>query len=76
MDYDAEGVELSEPCPQCGGENTVTYLYNEGFTELECRTCGFNSELEDIAELARYRGDLRERKGAKLPPIPVKKLEA
>lgn len=72
--YDAEGVELGEACPQCGGRDTVTFVYTEGFSELECRACGFTSEAPDIADLARYRGDLKE-KGA-LPPVPVKKLEA
>lgn len=72
--FDAEGVELEETCPRCGGTDTVTFVYTEGFSELECRTCGFTTEAPDIADLARYRGDLKE-KGA-LPPIPIKKLEA
>lgn len=72
--FDAEGVELGEVCPQCGGSDTVTFLYNEGFAELECRSCGFTSEAPEIADLARYRGDLREADA--LPPIPIKKLEA
>ena len=72
--FDAEGVELGEACPQCGSSDTVTFVYTEGFSELECRACGFTSEAPDITDLARYRGDLKE-KGA-LPPIPIKKLEA
>jgi Zn ribbon nucleic-acid-binding protein len=76
VDFDAEGTELGEPCPQCESVDTVTYLYVEGFTELECRACGFTSEVQEIADLARYRGDLRERDTTNLPPIPLKKLEA
>ncbi len=72
--YDAEGVELGEACPQCGGRDTVTFVYTEGFSELECRVCGFTSEAEGITDLARYRGDLKE--AGDLPPIPIKKLEA
>lgn len=72
--YDAEGVELEEACPQCGGRDTVTFVYTEGFSELECRACGFTSEAPDIADLARYRGDLKET--SSLPPVPIKKLEA
>jgi uncharacterized metal-binding protein (TIGR02443 family) len=75
VDFDAEGVELGESCPQCGSSDTVTYLYNEGFSELECRRCGYTTEAADIAELARFRGELKEQ-GSELPPIPIKKLEA
>lgn len=75
MDFDAEGVELGESCPQCGSSDTVTYLYNEGFSELECRRCGYTTEAADIADLARFRGELKEQ-GSELPPIPIKKLEA
>ncbi len=75
MNFDAEGVELGESCPQCGSSDTVTYLYNEGFSELECRRCGYTTEAADIAELARFRGELKEQ-GSELPLIPIKKLEA
>ncbi len=74
-DYDAEGVEGEETCPECGSLDTVTYHFWEGFTELECRACGYSTEREDIAELTRYRGDLRERE-RDLPPVPVRKIEA
>ena len=74
-DYDAEGVAGEEACPECGSLQTVTYHFREGFTELECRACGYSSEREDITELTRYRGELRER-GREGPPVPVKKLEA
>ena len=74
--YDAEGIERGEVCPECGSNHTVTYVYLEGFTELECYRCGYSSESQDISELARYRGDLSERERDNLPPIPIKKLEA
>lgn len=72
--FDAEGMELGEACPQCGSSNTVTYLFNEGFSELECRHCAYTSEALDIADLARFSGDLKER--GEQPPIPIKKLDA
>lgn len=75
MDFDAEGLELGEVCPQCESTDTVTYTYTEGFTELECRRCGYSSEASDIADLARFRGELKEESDAR-PPFPVKKLEA
>ena len=78
MNFDAEGLELGELCPQCGGNDTVTYLYNEGFSELECRRCAYTSEALEISDLARFRGDLKEAQTETLavPPIPIKKLEA
>ena len=79
MDFDAEGLELGEMCPQCGGSDTVTYLYNEGFSELECRRCAYTSEAPEIADLARFRGDLKEghtKENPDAPLIPIKKLEA
>ncbi len=75
MDFDAEGLELGESCPQCSSTDTVTYTYAEGFTELECRRCGYTSEASDIADLARFRGELKEENPATVP-FPVKKLEA
>ncbi len=74
-DYDAEGVAGEDPCPECESLDTVTYHFWEGFTELECRACGYSSEREDVTELTRYRGDLRE-SGRDKPPVPVRKLEA
>ncbi len=71
---DAEGERRAEPCPQCGSQDTVTYVYTEGDTDLECRSCGFNSEAGDISDLTRYRGDLLEQKH--VPPVPLKKLKA
>ena len=72
--YDAEGVEAQEPCPSCGSEDTISYLYHEGFSELECRHCGYNSEHDELGALMRYRGDLLEHNN--LPPIPIKKIKA
>lgn len=79
-DFGAEGLEQGDPCPQCGSGDTVTYTYPEGFSELECRHCGFSSEaeatLEEVGELTRYPGELREARAQRLPPVPLKKLEA
>ncbi len=80
MEFDAEGLELGESCPRCESSDTVTYEYSEGFTELECRHCGYTTEAPEIADLARFSGDLKEqgseRKITDLLPIPIKKLEA
>lgn len=79
MHFDAEGTELGESCPRCESSDTVTYLYSEGFSELECRRCGYSSEALEIADLARFRGDLKEQDSGRegeLPPIPIKKLDA
>ncbi|MEM6430108.1 MAG: hypothetical protein AAF708_12775 [Deinococcota bacterium] len=72
--YDAEGVERQDPCPACQSDNTVTYIYHEGFIEIDCRDCGFNSEASGIADLTRYAGDLLE--ASPVPPIPLKKIKA
>jgi uncharacterized metal-binding protein (TIGR02443 family) len=74
MTFDAEGEYLGEECPRCGSTKTITYQYEEGFTELECQNCGYTSEAPELTDLGRYKGDLRE--GEKRPPIPVKKLKA
>ena len=75
MRFDAEGWYLEEPCPRCGSTKTVTYEYEEGFAELECEACGFISDAEELSDLNRYTGELRE-KVAKGPTIPVKKIQA
>lgn len=76
MSWDAEGIEAQDICPECGSSDTVTYLYQEGFSELECRHCGYNSEHDEISDLTRYRGDLLERSQGPLPPVPTKKIKA
>jgi uncharacterized metal-binding protein (TIGR02443 family) len=75
---DAEGQRERIPCPQCGSEDTVTFHYAEGFTELECAHCGYRSDAEEISALQRYTGDLLEGEssGARLPPIPMRSMKA
>ncbi|CAN5900535.1 hypothetical protein BH24DEI2_BH24DEI2_06970 [soil metagenome] len=74
--YDAEGSYDNDRCPKCGSLKTITYRYEEGFSELECETCGFHSDAPELSDLGRYRGELLEKPLADLPPIPLKKLEA
>lgn len=80
MSWDAEGRKEGDVCPECGSADTVTYDFDEGYSELECRRCGFATELEDIAALARYSGELLEGdllEGDRTrPPMPIKKLRA
>jgi Zn ribbon nucleic-acid-binding protein len=76
MNWDAEGIEQHDPCGECGSTNTVTYHYEEGYSDVECRNCGYSSELEDIAELSRYRGDLLEADPGGLLPPPIKRIKA
>lgn len=73
--FDAEGHREGASCPECGSEDTVTYHYREGFEELECRTCGFRSDAEELAALQRYNGELLEG-DEELPPPPVRPLKA
>lgn len=74
MTFDHESRRSEDPCPQCGGLNTLSHDYPEGFSDLECLDCGFRSDAEEIAELARFEGALLERDPSL--PIPVKKLTA
>ena len=74
--FDAEGQYENELCPKCGSRKTVTYHFAEGFSELECESCGYMSDDIEISNLHRYRGDLLETKNGAAPPIPLKKLEA
>jgi Zn ribbon nucleic-acid-binding protein len=76
MRFDAEGEYLGDVCPKCGSSKTITYEYDEGFSELECENCGYTTEAAELSDLGRYRGDLREKAKGELPPIPVKKLQA
>ena len=73
--FDAEGRRDNDLCPACDSRDTVTYYFDEGFSELECERCGYHSDQTELSDLSRYRGELLE--GAdNLPPIPLKKLEA
>jgi uncharacterized metal-binding protein (TIGR02443 family) len=72
--WDAEGSRDGETCPKCKSTKTITYHYKEGFTELECENCGYQSDMADIDQLTRYRGELKEK--TREPLIPFKKLKA
>ncbi len=74
-DYDAEGREEGEACPECGSEDTITFHYREGFTELECRACGYRSDAEELAALQRFSGDVLQGDDD-TPPPRLGKLEA
>ena len=73
---DAEGWYNDDPCPNCSSTRTITYEFVEGFNELECELCGYRSDAEELSDLGRYRGDLKEHRENKFPPIPIKKLKA
>ena len=74
--FDAEGTLEYEPCPQCGSVNTITYTFEEGFTELECQACGYRSDEAEIAALQRFSGDLLESDDNPGAPVPIKKIKA
>jgi len=74
--FDAESSHGLEHCPECDSDNTITYHYNEGFTELECLNCGYLSDAEEIAALTRYDGSLIESDKTIKLPMPVKKIKA
>ena len=74
--FDAEGSFDDEPCPVCGSRDTVTYEYEEGFSELECRLCGFRSDHQELSDLQRFSGDLLESEGHSPPPVPFKSIKA
>jgi Zn ribbon nucleic-acid-binding protein len=74
--FDAEGSFDDEPCPACGSKNTITYRYEEGFSELECRVCGFRSDQDELSELQRYSGDLLETEHDTPPVVPFKSMKA
>ncbi len=73
--YDAEGSFDGLLCPNCGSSDTISYHYDEGFSELECQRCGYRSDFQELSDLGRYRGDLKEKPG-EAPIIPIKPLEA
>ena len=76
---DAEGFHEMTPCPRCGSRDTVTFHYREGFEELECGSCGFRSDAEEIASLTRFAGGVLERAdqdGEQEIPVPIRTLKA
>ncbi|MEX2534684.1 MAG: hypothetical protein WD273_03705 [Trueperaceae bacterium] len=74
--FDAEGSFDDEPCPACGSKNTITYRFDEGFNELECRVCGYRSDQEELSDLQRYSGDLLENEDSVPAPVPFKSIKA
>lgn len=88
---DAEGFHEETPCPECGSVTTVTYRYVEGFSELECPSCGYRSDAQELADLTRYQGSVLERRSRHehsfddrvtdratedLPPVPIRAMKA
>lgn len=73
---DAEGRSEEAPCPECGSRKTVTYHYVEGFTELECRACGYRSDADELSALQRFTGDLLEGPEDARPPVPMTAMKA
>lgn len=75
--FDAEGQRDETPCPECGSRDTITYHYVEGFSELECQSCGYRSDAEELSALQRFSGDLLESdEGLAPPPVPMRSLKA
>lgn len=74
--YDAEGSRDGTPCPECGDEDTVTWRFEEGFEELECRRCGYRSDAEELAALERDARDLLLKDDPDPPPLPKRPLDA
>lgn len=74
--FDGEGSFDDHPCPGCGSENTVTYAYNEGFSEIECRRCGYRSDQDELSALQRFDGELLEGDNDEPPPVPLKAMKA
>ncbi len=73
---DAEGRREEAPCPECGSRDTITYHYVEGFTEVECRACGYRSDADELSALQRFSGEVLERSGDDLPPVPMRAMKA
>ena len=61
-------------CPACGDSSTITYHYNEGFSELECPACGYRSDQHELDALQRYESELLE--GDEAPPLARRPLKA
>jgi uncharacterized metal-binding protein (TIGR02443 family) len=74
--FDGEGRFDDEPCPACGSHDTVSYEYQEGFSEVECRACGFRSDQEELSELQRYSGELLESESEEPPLVPFRTIKA
>jgi uncharacterized metal-binding protein (TIGR02443 family) len=74
--YDAEGSHDGVPCPTCGSEATISWHFAEGFVELECRTCGYRSDAEEIAALERESGELLAGDDPPEAPLPKRPLRA
>jgi Zn ribbon nucleic-acid-binding protein len=74
--FDAEGSFDDEPCPECGSNHTVTFRYDEGFSEIECQACGYRSDHQELSDLQRYSGDLLENDRESPPPVPFKSIKA
>jgi uncharacterized metal-binding protein (TIGR02443 family) len=74
--YDAEGSHDGVPCPECGNEDTISWHYDEGFDELECRACGFRSDARDLADLERAAGDVLIRDDETTAGLPRRPLRA
>lgn len=68
--FDATGSHDADVCPRCGSEATITYHYEEGFEEVECTSCGYVSDAEELAALQRFEGDLLEDGSEQGNPIP------
>lgn len=74
---DAEGFEEGVECPACGGHDTITFRYREGFEEFECPRCGYRSDDEELDALTRFGGNLLEAdEGERAAPIPRRSLKA
>jgi len=67
--YDATGSYDEEECPRCGNRDTVTWHFADGFEEMECRTCGWVSDAEELAALQRFGGRVLEREDSTGSPV-------
>lgn len=74
--YDAEGSFDGVPCPECGSDRTISWHFAEGFDELECRACGYQSDALAMAELERASGDVLKRDDEVEAPTPKRPLRA
>lgn len=56
--YDAEGSFDGPACPACGATPTVTWRFDDGIDEIECRQCGYHSEGDVAGQLLADAGDV------------------